>query len=202
MEQQKAAGSAASRSLDEATLRLVGQRVPEAMNAFFDHYFDRVYAYVVTLVRDPILGQDLAQEAFLRMHRAIHRMDPGRDPSGWVFTIVTNTVRDHWRSRQHRDAAREVEWTPENDTLAGGDDGPERSLEQKEAAEAVRRALDALSPADREVILLRNFEGLATGEIAAILGTSHDAVRQRHSRALARLGRAYRRAARGDRIDR
>ncbi len=178
--------------LDDETLEDVRRRVPQALNTFFDHYFDRVYGYVATLVRGRDLAEDLTQEAFLRMHRAIDRLEPGRDPSPWVFTVTINTVRDYWRSRRHRDSEREVNLNgvgelPEPNNASG----PERSLDQKEEAELVRRALDQLQPADREVIVLRNYEMLGTEEVSRLLDVSRDAIRQRHSRAVARLGKLY-----------
>ena len=65
--------------LASAVLERVVRREPDAMEAFFEHYYDRVYAHVVNLLRDPVLGQDLTQEVFLRLHRAVKHLDPQRD---------------------------------------------------------------------------------------------------------------------------
>lgn len=70
-----------------------------AMEAFFDHYYDRVSGYPVQARRDRALAGDLTQEAFLHMHRGLERLDPGRDPTPWVFTVAANVLRDHWRRR-------------------------------------------------------------------------------------------------------
>jgi RNA polymerase sigma-70 factor (ECF subfamily) len=182
-----------SAPLDEATLRRVREGDEAAMNRFFDAFFDRVFAYVTRLVRDRTLAEDLTQDSFVRMHGALGRLDPARDPTPWVFTVVTNTVRDHWRSRAHRATMRQS--SLEDVGELPSDDGrgaPDRALERKESARAVRAAMGRLSDADREILLLRNFRSLTTEEIVEILGIRPEAVRQRYSRAVRRLGRAYR----------
>ena len=65
-------------------------------------------------------------------------------------------------------------------------------LEHDEELRAVWAALDEVSTEDREIILLRDFEELPTAEIARMLDLNPDAVRQRHSRAVARLARPSR----------
>jgi RNA polymerase sigma-70 factor (ECF subfamily) len=179
--------------LDRETLLRVRDRDPRAMNRFFETYYHRVHGYAARLLRDAVLAEDLTQEAFLRMHGALDRLDADRNPTGWVFTIVTNTIRDYWRSRTHRAAARQVSldeaWElPSRDSRSD----PAEALDAKETAEAVRRAMGRLSPADREILLLRTFRELETGEIVEMLGITAEAARQRHSRAVRRLGAAMR----------
>ena len=187
--------------LNQGVLERVRARDPVAMNRFFDAYFDRVHAYVTRLLRDAVQAEDLTQDAFLRMHGAIDRLDPTRDPSPWVFTVVTNTVRDWWRSRHHRMGRQQV---PLDEAWSIPDEResrtPDRSLERKEDAALVRQAMGRLSPGDREILLMKCYQGLATAEIEEALGLKADAVRQRYSRAVRRLGIAYR-GLRGNEAD-
>ncbi len=178
---------------DPVMLTAVRDRDEAAMNRFFDAFFDRVHAYVTRLLRDATLAEDLTQEAFLRMHGALDRLDPERDPTPWVFTVVTNTVRDYWRSKAHKMAGRSRPIDDAWDLPSPDEDAaPDRVLEKKEAGAAVRDAMQRLSPADREIILLRTFRSLETDEIVDVLGISAEAVRQRYSRAVRRLGTAVR----------
>jgi RNA polymerase sigma-70 factor (ECF subfamily) len=189
---EQGAGGKQSRPFDEATLREVCRRVPEAMNRFFDHYYDRIYGHVAHLLRDAHLAEDVTQEAFLRLSRAIDRLDPECDPTGWVFTVATNCVRDHWRSRAHKQSRRNI--AMENGgvgDLANGKKRADERLERRHEQEAVQRALAELSDADRQVILLRNYEELETATIAQMLEATPEAIRQRHSRAVSRLGTAF-----------
>jgi len=189
------------RPLDAETLRGVRRREPAAMNRFFDAFFDRVHAYVSRLLRDETLAEDLTQESFLRMHGALDRLDPERDPTPWVFTVVTNTVRDHWRSRTHRASGRlaSLDDVPEI-ASEGRNDRADENLERKETIAAVHEAMGRLAPADREILLLRSLRELTTEEIVAALGISADAVRQRHSRAVRRLGEELRGLPGADRV--
>ena len=179
-------------TLQPGLLERVQRRDETAMNVFFEAFFPRVFGYVLTMVRDRTLADDLVQESFIRMHRALDRLDPARDPAPWVFTVAANTVRDHWRSRDHKAGKRSVDFDdlwdePEPDE---GRDPESRALRSADAAD-VRACLERLSPGDREIILLRDYEQLETNEIAEGLDLKPEAVRQRHSRAVRRLGKLY-----------
>ena len=174
--------------LDAEILARVVKRDRRALAVFFEHFYDRVYSHVVNLLRDRTLADDLTQDIFIRLQRTIESLDPGRDPAGWVFTVATNVVRDYWRSGEHRRRGQEV------DLQQGGagnvthpDPDVQTALEHDEELRAVWAALRELSLDDREVILLRDYEELPTAEIARMLDLKPDAVRQRHSRAVARL---------------
>jgi len=166
--------------------RRLPARDGRALAAFFDCYFDRIYGYVRRLVQDDSEAEDLTQEVFLHVQRAIHTYDPGRELRPWVFTIATNKVRDFWRSRRMRDASAE-----------DGEDGPglvaqvvsrelraEESLSRAELERRVRAAIDALPEGMRMTLLLRVYEGLPFEDIARILERTEVAVRKRYSRAL------------------
>ncbi len=179
--------------LSTDVLRRVKRRDPAAMDQFFEHYYDRIYAHVVNMLRDPVLGEDLCQDIFLRLHRTVESLDSERSPTGWVFTVATNVVRDHWRSREHKRAERELGGDdPARFDVAHPDPGVQAVMEKDEELRAVWQSLHLLSSDDREIILLRDYEELDTETIAAMLDLNPDAVRQRHSRAVTRLGKTYR----------
>ena len=186
-------GSTGKPPLSREVLEGVRSRSESALDAFFEYFFDRVFAHAARLVGNTPLAEDLTQEAFLRMHRGIDQLDPERDPAPWVFTVVVNTVRDYWRSKQHRTRSREIDIEEDSRTLRNGRPQPDRQLEEKESAKAIREALGSLSESDREILLLRNEELLKASEIAEVLQIKQEAVRQRHSRAVARLAKEYER---------
>jgi len=181
------------RTFDESTLDRIRRRDPSAMNAFFEAFIGPVYGYLRTVVREPMLADDLAQTAFVRLHRALDRLDPKRDPAPWVFTVVVNTIRDHWRSRAHRDAGQTVTfdelWDRPDAPAELGVEGEMLRNEEKAVLEA---AMARLSPGDREILWLREFEERSVGDTAEMLCIRPEAVRQRHSRAVRRLGVLYR----------
>jgi RNA polymerase sigma factor (sigma-70 family) len=86
----------------------VRRRDPEALAAFFERHFDRVYGLVYRLLGNRHSAQDAAQDVFLKIYRAAHTVDPRRDPEPWVTTIAYNVCRDLWRSGAYRLARHAV----------------------------------------------------------------------------------------------
>lgn len=171
------------------------RREPAALEAFFEHYFDRVFSIVARLLGNRTAAEDAAQEVFIKIHRAAHTLDPARDPGPWVATIATNVCRDVWRSAPHRMERRSasLDDTPGlADRLTTGIADPERDLLRSERARLVQEAVLELKEDFREVVLLRDYDGRSYEEIAAIVGANESAVRKRYSRALAELGRLLR----------
>ena len=163
-----------------------------AREEFFDFFYDRVYHYVAKLVRDDHLAEDLTHEVFLKLHRTLDRLDPDRDPASWVFTVATNTVRDHWRRRSTRDARDAIEIDEAYQSPSTSDSAADEDLVREEDHSRVHLALGQLSESDREILVLRNWAELDVSQIAETLDLRPDAVRQRWSRAVRRLGDAYR----------
>lgn len=165
---------------------------PVAREQFFEDIYGRMIAYVTQRVNDPHLAEDLTHEILLKVDASLARLDPKRDPSGWVFTIASNVIRDHWRRRDTRVARTSVDigalHDPPADRAARIDD----SLVAAEQHDQLHRALDGLSRNDRQVLRLRAFGRLSNDEVARTLRLRPDAVRKRWSRAVRRLGDAYR----------
>lgn len=179
--------------LSREVLARVRNRDEEALNAFFDLFFDRAYGYVCRLVRNPDDAEDITQVAFMKIHRAVHTLDIDRNPASWVFAVVANTVRDYWRSKRYRQSRMEK---PIEKTVLSSNLTAEHDQEARDAARILETAVDGLSGRLRAVILLRDYEDLSYAEVADILGIAEAAARKRHSRALAELRRAMDRASR------
>lgn len=175
-------------ALDLARVRA---RDPEALAAFFEQHFDRIYSLVHRLLGDATQAEDVTQEVFLKVHRAAHRIDPGRDPGPWLTTIAHNACRDLWRSAAYRLGRRAVPLdgdAPLAMVLAGGAE-PERERIAAERERLVQEALGRLAPPLRAAIVLHDYEGLGHEQVAAITGIGHAAARKRYSRALAALAK-------------
>jgi RNA polymerase sigma-70 factor (ECF subfamily) len=179
--------------IDTVSLRRVKAGNPDALEAFFEFYFDRVYGYLVRVLHERSDADDAVQECFLRISRRVDRLDPDRDPTGWVFRIASNAARDLWRGRSRGarglESAAELDW---NSIPPDPAESAQDRIEREQQAELIVRALERLSAADREIVFLRDYEDLSTATIAETLDVSPDVVRQRHSRALRRLGQSYR----------
>lgn len=162
-------------------------REPAALAAFYDVWFDKLYGYVARLVEDEHAAEDLTQDVFLQIHRALPTYDPARRLAPWVYTIATNRVRDHWRGRGSRGRSRESLSIDEVLEAPATDRPAEAALEEAEEAQEVRRSIEELPASMKSVLLLRVDHGLPFEAIAGILALSVPAARKRYSRALQAL---------------
>jgi RNA polymerase sigma-70 factor (ECF subfamily) len=162
---------------------------PLALARFFDTFYERVLGYVRRLVGAEGEAEDLTQEIFLHVVRALASYDPARDPRPWLFTLATNKLRDHWRARGAQGGSRVPSLDAEElgERLASTAPGPEAQLDAAELAGRVRAAIDSLPEGLRATLVLRVYEDLSFEEIGRALERDEVAVRKRYSRALAAL---------------
>jgi len=185
------AGVAPLEERDPDFLRRLQSRDRDALGRFHDLYFDRIYGYVRRMVGEDHLAEDVTQDVFMHIQRSIATYDPTRELSPWVFTIATNKVRDHWRSRRHQDGLREISFERDDDSGAidppDGRAGPLPQLLDGELRQELDAAISGLAEGMREVLVLRWYEELPFDEIGRMIGRNETAARKRYSRALAEL---------------
>ncbi|HZU25314.1 MAG TPA: sigma-70 family RNA polymerase sigma factor [Bryobacteraceae bacterium] len=129
-------------------------------------------------------AEDIVQEACLRAFRALDSFHPGNDGRAWLLTIVRNTAWNWLRqNRGHEPLA-------DSDMIETSLD-PEAALIRKADVESVRRALEALPPEHREVIVFREMESMSYREIADVIGAPIGTVMSRLSRARAALHASF-----------
>lgn len=176
-------------------LEKVRDRDPEALGRFFDLYFPYVYGLAVRLLGDRSAAEDATQDIMVKVHRAIDRLDPDRNPGPWLTTIAYNVARDRWRSsagRMDRQSAS-IDDQPElAHHLRDGGPDPEQGTLANEREALVQAALMQLPESAREVIVLHDYQGHTHERVAEMLGASHAAIRKRYSRALQALGEILR----------
>lgn len=171
-------------------LERVRRRDDAALGRFFDRYFPHVYGLVRRLLKDETRAEDATQEVFLKVHRAIERLDPDRDPAPWLTTIAYNVCRDRWRSaaeKMDRQSSSIDDQPGLSNRLDDGRTTPEDDALAGERERLVREAIDELPDPQREVVVLHDYEGLTHDEIARMMDSSHAAIRKRYSRALSAL---------------
>ena len=139
-------------------------------------------AYLV--VRDAAEAEDVAQEAFVRAHRALVRFDTRRPFRPWLLRIVTNVALNSLRAARRRNAM--LARFERDETREGGVDVAERAAEAEEARR-VWEAVGALRPEEQMLVYLRYFLGASEEEAAAAIGRPVGTVKSRLHRALRRL---------------
>ena len=126
-------------------------------------------------------ARDLAQEAFLRVFRNLDRFDFDHEFTTWLYKIITNLAIDHLRKRrpQRSTTVEREEGDVEIEIPDEGTEPPWRPMDQAETGAKVRACIDRLAPHFRNVMILREIEGLPCTEIAEIVGATHVTVRWR-----------------------
>lgn len=158
-------------------------------------YQDRLIHIFEHLVPNRAMGEELAQEVFLRVYRARKTYTPEAKFSTWLFTIANNVASNAIRSLSKRKEVQLGQPAPNAsgavslEHLAPASSGfmPSRRLDKEELAEAVRAALQSLNERQRMAMLLSRFEGMSYEEIGRTMGLSVQAVKSLTSRAREKL---------------
>ena len=138
---------------------------------------------VYRMCGDADLAEDAAQEAFIRAWQHLPGYRPRSPFRNWIYRIATNVARDTMRRDKQTVDVDAV-------AVASPDEGPAAAAGRKEQGELVRRAVLSLPPASREVLVLREYEGLSYREIAGTLGIPVGTVMSRLNYARNRLREA------------
>jgi RNA polymerase sigma-70 factor (ECF subfamily) len=142
-------------------------------------------------LRARLESRDILQATFLKSFQHLDDFEgqDGRSLLGWMMRIAEHEIRDRadFHHRQQRDAKKEEDLDGPAAVLAARSRSALSRLILNEEAERIESALESLTDAHRQVILLRSYEELSFPEIAKILGKSEDACRMQFARAMTAL---------------
>ena len=156
-----------------------------AIRELYERYGGLVFTVARRVVGDRDRADDVTQQAFVKAWEHRDRFEPGRDFAPWLATIARRAAIDRLRYDQRRPtSSREV--ADPGDGALTADEPDAAALER---AWMVRSAIDALDPAEREVVQLQHVEGCSHQEIADRLGVAVGTVKSRSFRAHRRLAR-------------
>ena len=134
-------------------------------------------------------AMDLAQEIFVRVYKSLDTCTDAEKFQSWLVRIARNACIDHLRRRKARPPQRDI---PAEDmaALASGGPTPEEEWIKSSRQKLVHRALQCLSEINREIIVLKDIQGLPLEEISGMLDLPLGTVKSRSSRARIELARA------------
>jgi RNA polymerase sigma-70 factor (ECF subfamily) len=157
-----------------------------------------IYALLFRLTEDAEEARDLTQETFLLAFRNISGFRGEADLKTWLYRIAVNQARNRWRwwKRRRRDrtvsldapAAQGLD-APLSASIAGDGPDPERQMLARERESVLLAAVRTLGRAYREVIVLRDIEGLSYEEVAVALNLNVGTVKSRLNRGRLELRR-------------
>jgi RNA polymerase sigma-70 factor (ECF subfamily) len=156
----------------------------DSFGLIYEQYADIVFRFIYSQVSHYQDAEDLTEEVFLRIWRALDNYEHKGVPFiAYIFRIARNAVIDHYRQ-----AARSRDQIPYEEELIGHTKyEPEQQATLNNAQKEIRARLKELREDYRNVLVLRFFSGLTTEETAQALGKSPGAVRVLQHRALAAL---------------
>lgn len=170
-----------------------------AFEALMGRYEKKVYSIAYRLMGNHEDALDLAQEAFIKVYRSIGGFRKESSFMHWLYRVVVNCARDELRKKKRTPVVPLEGMEPgtpsHSRAVEDWSQSPERLYEIKETQETIHRALLALDPDHRMVLVLRDLLGFPYEEMAEILSCSLGTVKSRISRSRAALRR---RLAAGD----
>ena len=172
--------------LDEQALLAGARRYEEqALAEIYDRYSPGLYRYSVRLLGDPDIAEDCVAETYSRLLRALRS---GGGPKEYLRAYLYR-VAHNWIIDYRRKEATFEDRPLENVPADGADESPSDIFQGEIDRQAVREALFRLTPDQRQVIMLKYFEGLSNQEVAAAVDKTIGAVKSLQNRGLASLKR-------------
>jgi RNA polymerase sigma-70 factor (ECF subfamily) len=171
---------------DEAALLEAAQGGDEAaLSSLLERHQAQIYRFGLKLCRDPEDAKDVLQDTMLSVARNLSGFRGQAALSTWLYTVARSFCA---KRRRRSKFAPEPELSLEHPTLKAeqivdGTLGPDVALADKQRDQALHAAIDSLSPAYKDVLVLRDMEGLPAQEVAQILGLRVEAVKSRLHRA-------------------
>ena len=180
-----------TREQEAAVIQAVLDGDINAYELLVKEYEKNVYNLALRMVGNSEDAADMSQEAFIKAYNSLTSFRGDSKFSVWLYRIVSNVCLDYLRSRGRRqtvslsaenDDGEDVEIDIDDETQS-----PERLLDRRLTRDAVRRGLAALPPEHRQILLLREIQGLSYDEIADALGIEAGTVKSRIFRARKKL---------------
>ena len=149
---------------------LQGER--DRFSELVKRYQGRLVNYLYRFFRNLEEAQDLAQEVFLKIYKALDRYDPRYKFSTWLFRVAQNAAIDRIRKRRLKLVSMDRQGDPDGDgrswEFPSSDPSPYKDLRDQERGSAIQQAIDELPWEYRELIVLRHFGELSYNEIATL----------------------------------
>jgi RNA polymerase sigma-70 factor, ECF subfamily len=169
----------------DSLLTLVSRGNREAFEALYDALAPQVYGVVRRVLRDPAQSEEVAQDVLVEVWRTATRFDRSRGSArGWVLTMAHRRAVDRVRSEQ---ASRDREERVARESTERPFDGVSAEVEHRFETQAVREALSALTPVQREAIELAYYGGNTYREVSVLLQAPLGTVKTRMRDGLIRL---------------
>jgi RNA polymerase sigma-70 factor, ECF subfamily len=172
------AGRSGRRDRDLERRAIAGAKAGDwdALHFLYVRYADDVKRFVQSIVHDAYEAEDITQDVFAKLMKAIKKYEERDVPfAAWIIRVARNAALDNLRARRQ---------TPVEEVRTS-DDGLDQS--DHERAQSFKEALASLPEAQRQVLILRHIAGLSPNEIAERLGKTESSIQGLHHRGRAAI---------------
>ena len=149
-------------------------------------WYKRIYNFSYKFFLDHDLAMEVSQKTFISMCRNLPALQDNARFKSWLYKIAVNYCREEVRKKKGKRSLsfddvwnRDAEDSPRWETSAHQTDDPDRQLQQRELSDVLQSALLELNNEQREVVIMKEFEGLKFREIAEVLNISENTVKSR-----------------------
>jgi RNA polymerase sigma-70 factor (ECF subfamily) len=165
---------AAQATSDEMLLESIVDGGRTAMHILYSRHNVRVYRFILRIVRDATMAEDLVSQVFLDVWRTARQFEGRSQVSTWLLSIARFKALTALRQRRHEDIDQE-----DMLEIADAADTPEASLDRSNTSAILRACVAKLSPAHREIINLVYYHEKSVEEAGAIIGIPQSTVKTR-----------------------
>lgn len=187
---------------EKRLVRRLKRRDEAAFSQLVLQYQQPIYNLCYRMLGNAAEAEDVAQEVFVKCFRAIHSFRGDSSLGTWLYRIGVNLCKNRLKylGRRRYDSTRALDdvaeraWSSTESTgvvMAEALARPDQVLEGHRAERRVQRALASLDPEFRELLVLRDLEGLSYADVVRITGLAEGTVKSRLHRARAALRRAF-----------
>ena len=166
--------SANQATSDEVLIGRIAKGDRLAMQVLFARHHVRVYRFVLRLVGNPTVAEDLISDVFLDVWRQADKFEGRSAVSTWMLAIARFKALSALRKKPDEELDEETA-----ETIEDTSDNPEVSLEKKDKSAVLRQCLEKLSPEHKEIIDLVYYHEKSVEEVAEIVGIPENTVKTR-----------------------
>lgn len=178
---------AVQKEVSSNLVELAQQGDGHAQGRLVQQWYPRIYNYAYKYFGDGDLAKEAAQQTFIAMHANILKLKDCEKFKPWLYTIASNMCRqESRRGKRHRWLSfdqllpkKEEDSSPAWEISSPHFSNPEKSYLQNELGAIVKKCIQQLSFDQREVLIMKEYEGLKFREIAEILHVSENTVKSR-----------------------
>lgn len=159
-------------------------------SSLIERYYNKAYQIAYSFLRQKEDAEEVVQDTFIKIHTVLHNFRGDSQFSTWMYRIVTNYAKNKYRWNKRRGSKKNISINASLDNsdstylmdLPGKELNPQTGSVYNELEKGIHEHLEKISPLYREVLVLRNIDGLTYEEISTILDCKIGTVKSRIAR--------------------